>query len=61
MYTHNQTIEIYRNLKSITGKAEYIAEEAIKNDLGEDAFNALRKCGFIEYCGTINGRRMYAI
>jgi hypothetical protein len=61
MKTHSQTKEIYRDLKGMTGKADYVAEEAIRNDLGDEAFEALRHHGFIEYCTTIQGRKMYAI
>lgn len=61
MHTYKQTQEIYRTLKGATGKAEFVSEEAIKNDLGERAFNSLRHHGFIEYCGTLNNKRMYAI
>lgn len=53
--------ECYRDLKGMSGKAEYVSEEAIKNDLGNAAFELLRRYGFIEYCTTIQGRKMYAI
>ena len=61
MYTHVQTEEIYRDLKGMTNKADYVSEEAIRNDLGNKAFEALRHYGFIEYCTTIQGKKMYAI
>ena len=61
MHTCKQTQEIYRDLKGMSGKADFVTEEAIKNDLGEKAFNSLRHHGFIEYCGTLNNKRMYAI
>ena len=61
MHTYKQTQEIYRDLKGMSGKAEFVTEEAIKNDLGERAFDSLRHHGFIEYCGTLNNKRMYAI
>ena len=61
MHTYKQTQEIYRDLKGMSDKADFVTEEAIKNDLGEKAFNSLRYHGFIEYCGTLNNRRMYAI
>lgn len=60
-YSYAQTKEIYRDLKGMTGKADYVSEEAIRNDLGDEAFEALRYHGFIEYCTTIQGRKMYAI
>lgn len=53
--------EVYRDLKGMTGKAEYVSEEAIRNDLGNGAFEILREFGYIEYCTTIQGRKMYAI
>ena len=61
MHTYTQTQEIYRDLKGMSGKADFVTEDAIKNDLGEKAFNSLRHHGFIEYCGTLNNRRMYAV
>ena len=61
MYTYAQTKEIYRDLKGMTDRADYVSEEAIRNNLGNKAFEALRHHGFIEYCTTIQGRKMYAI
>ena len=58
---YKQAQEIYHTLKGMTGKAELVSEDAIRNDLGDNAFNALRCHGFIEYCATLQGRRMYAI
>lgn len=53
--------EIYRDLKGMTGKAEYVSEDAIRNELGDRAFEILKEFGHIEYCATIQGIRMYAI
>jgi hypothetical protein len=61
MHTYKQTKEIYRDLKGMTGKSEFVSEEAICNDLGKQAFESLRHHGFIEYCTTIQGRKMYAV
>ena len=61
MHTYSQTQEIYRDLKGMAGKADYVSEEAIRNDLGDEAFHSLRHHGFVEYCTTIQGRKMYAI
>ena len=61
MSRENQAKEMYRDLKGMTGKAEYVSEEAIRNDLGDRAFEMLREFGHIEYCTTIQGRKMYAI
>lgn len=60
-WVYSQVEEIYRDLKGMTGKADYVSEEAIRNDLGDEAFEALKYFGFIEYCTTIQGRKMYAI
>ena len=60
-YNYSQAKEAYRDLKGMAGKAEYVSEEAIRNDLGDDAFEALKYHGFIEYCTTIQGKKMYAI
>jgi hypothetical protein len=61
MKTRSQTTEIYRDLKGMSGKAEFVTEDAIRNDLGDDAFEALRHHGFIECCGILKGKKMYAI
>ena len=61
MHTYAQTKEIYRDLKGMTGKAELVSEEAIRNDLGNRAFESLRHHGFIECCAVIQGKKMYAI
>ena len=53
--------EMYRDLKGMCGKAEYVSDEAIRNDLGDRAFEMLREFGYIEYCTTIQGKKMYAI
>lgn len=53
--------EVYRDLKGMSGKAEYVSEEAIRNDVGNEAFELLREFNFIEYCTTIQDRKMYAI
>lgn len=53
--------ESYRDLKGMAGNAEYVAEEAIRNDLTDEAFELMRQYGFIEFCGIIQGYRMYAI
>lgn len=61
MHTYAQAKEIYRDLKGMTGKTDYVSEEAIRNDLGNQAFESLKHHGFIEYCATIQGHKMYAI
>lgn len=38
MKTRSQATEIYRDLKGMSGKAEFVTEDAIRNDLGDDAF-----------------------
>ena len=51
----------YQNLKQKTGRAEFVAEDAIRNDLGNGAFELLKEFKHIEFCGVVNGTRMYAI
>ena len=53
--------EAYDDLKSISGKADYVSEEAIRNDLGDGAFELLKKYNYIECCTIIKGHKMYAI
>ena len=53
--------EIYDDLKEKAGKSECVSEEAIKHEFGKGAFNILKEYGYIEYCTTSNGRKMYAI
>lgn len=53
--------DLYRELKSKAGKAEFVTETAIKNDLGNEAFELLKEYGYIECCGTLSGRKVYAI
>lgn len=53
--------EIYRDLKDEAGGAECVSEEAIRAELGDGAFRLLKAHGYIEYCATLEGRRMYAI
>ena len=53
--------EMYHDLKDMVGKAEYVSEEAIRNDLGDRAFEMLKEFGYIECCTVRDGRKMYAI
>ncbi len=53
--------EYYCDLKKIAGKAEYVGEEFIKCNLGSAAFELMREHGLIEYCTTIQDKKMYAI
>lgn len=53
--------EMHRDLKGLSGKAEYVSEMAIRKELGDEAFHLMREHGFIEYCTTIRGIKMYAI
>ena len=53
--------EAYDELKAKVGKAEHVAEEAIRAELGDGTFELLREFGHIEFCGVINGTRRYAI
>jgi hypothetical protein len=51
----------YYTLKSMVGNAEYMSEEGIKMRVGEDVFELLRKYGFIELCGSMQGTKIYAL
>lgn len=51
----------YYTLKSMVGAAEYMSEEGIKMRIGEDIFELLRKYGFIELCGSMQGKKIYAL
>ena len=53
--------EFYENLKRLGSKFDYVGEEFIKTNLGTVAFELMREYGFIEYCTTIQGEKMYAI
>jgi hypothetical protein len=53
--------EIYAELKEKAGKSECVSEEAIRTELGNGAFELLKEFGHIEYCATLEGKRMYAI
>ena len=51
----------YAKLKEMAGKAEFVTEEAIRNELGNGAFKLLKEFKHIEFCGIVNNTRMYAI
>jgi hypothetical protein len=54
--------DLYKDLKAMAGRAELVTEEAIVNDLGENALGMLRQYGFIEHCRVDElGRHWYAI
>ena len=53
--------EIYRDLKGMVGKADYISEQGIKDRIGANAFEMLKEYGFIECCTVIQGQKMYAL
>lgn len=53
--------EFYNDLKEKAGESECVSEEAIRTELGDGVFELLKKYGYVEYCATLNGRRMYAI
>ena len=53
--------ETYDDLRRKAGRAEFVSEEAIRNDLGDGAFELLKEFGHIEFCGVVGGKRMYAI
>ena len=53
--------EVYRDLKGMVGKADYISEQGIKDRIGNKAFELLKEYSFIECCTIIQGQKMYAI
>ena len=59
----NQNIkEIYSKLKKMAGRAELVTELAIRNELGDEAFELLRTNHMIELCRVDKfDRRWYAI
>lgn len=59
----NQNVkEIYAELKKMAGRAELVTELAIRNELGDEAFELLRTNHMIELCRVDEfDRRWYAI
>ena len=51
----------YKELIKMAGNAEFVTEEAIINDLGEEALYLLRIYQYIECCGRLCGKKIYAI
>lgn len=57
----NRVKEMYRDLKGTFSKQDYVSENAIKNGLSVEALYLLEKHGYIKYCTTIQGNKIYAI
>ena len=53
--------DTYYELKEMLGNAEYVSESGIIDRIGERAFDALKRYGFIETCGVIDGTKVYAL
>ncbi len=54
--------DLYDELREKAGNAELVTQEAIINDLGENAFNMLKEYSYIEHCRVDElGRHWYAI
>ena len=54
--------EIYSKLKKMAGRAEFVTELAIRNELGDEAFELLKSNHMIELCRVDKfDRRWYAI
>jgi hypothetical protein len=53
--------ECYKELKEKVGKSECVLEEAIRTELGDGAFELLRKYNYIECCNVTKNGKMYAI
>lgn len=49
------------HLKAMYAKADALYEDTIVNAVGQKAFEDLKYYGLIEACGSIGGRRLYAI
>lgn len=59
----NQNVEeLYSKLKKMAGRAEFVTELAIRNELGNEAFELLKASNMIELCRVDKfDRRWYAI
>lgn len=59
----NQNVkEIYSKLRKMAGRAEFVTELAIRNELGNEAFELLKSSNMIELCRVDKfDRRWYAI
>lgn len=55
------TIYYYNLLRKHYPRADALYEDVIVEICGQDGFEALKKRGFIEPCGILYGRRLYAI
>lgn len=53
--------DIYRDLKQMFRKAEYVSEDAIKSKIGDGSFELVKQYGFIETCGVVDGTKVYAL
>lgn len=54
--------DLYEELQDKAGNAEKVTEDAIRNELGDNAFIMLKSYGFIEHCHLDElGRHWYAI
>lgn len=54
-------IYYYKLLRKHYPHADAVYEDIIIEICGQDGFESLRKRGFIEYCGILYGRKIYAI
>ena len=53
--------EEYAILKRKMGNAEFASEEFLREKFGSGVIDLLKEFNHIEFCGVVNGTRMYAI
>lgn len=53
--------ECHRDLKAEAGKSEMVSEEALLDRFTEEEIRLMKQYGFIECCGIVGNRKMYAI
>ena len=54
-------IYYYKLLRKHYPRADTLYEDVIVEICGQDGFETLKNHGFIEFCGILYGRRLYAI
>ena len=58
---YNKAKEIYSGLRDEFAKADALYEDTIIAHCGHDGLQLLREYNFIETCGVLDGRKLYAI
>lgn len=57
----NKAKEIYSELRYEYGKADALYEDTIIAHCGQEGLQLLREYRFIETCGVLEGRKLYAL